>query len=146
LTKRKAKPKEEGVSSEGGRHHERRDEQGPHSQEQGGEHGVLVRVDRVGQPGVSRPRPPERAEQEHGASEPVPGRVVGEISRDLGEPEHEHQVEERLEGRDSLLVLLVLLVNLAHTRTLTRVGPMGRPSNSPPPAVSRWWVLSTTVF
>ena len=69
----------------------------------------LVRVDRVGEPGVRGPGPPERCEDEHASGEPGPGRFRRHKARDLREAEHEDEVEEELERRHPLLRLDVVL-------------------------------------
>ncbi len=78
---------------------------------------ALIGIDSVRQPRVSRPRPPERAEDQEAVREPAPRRIVRQHRRDLRESEDEDEVEEELERGDALLPLGVLL---AHRRTLTR--------------------------
>jgi hypothetical protein len=46
------------------------------------------------------PRPPQRGENEHPAEDATPRRVRCEQARDLGDGEHQNQVEEQLERRD----------------------------------------------
>ena len=78
---------------------------------------ALIGIDGVRQPGVRRPRPPERAENQEPVPDAGPRRVVREHGRDLREREDEDEVEEELERRDALFSLDVLF---AHSRTLTR--------------------------
>ena len=65
---------------------------------------TLVDIHRARQPRVDAPRPPERREHEHSAEDSTPRRVVREHDRDLGDREHEDQVEEELERGDLMLV------------------------------------------
>ena len=80
------------------------------------------RIDRVRQPGVGGPRPPERGEDQEPVPEPAPRRIVRQHGRHLREREDEDEVEEQLERRDPLLALGVLF---AHSRTLARTGAGG---------------------
>ena len=85
-------------------HGERRDEHRGQRDEQRNTDDALLRVDRIRQPGVGRPRPPERGQHEHAAAEPGERRVVGEQRRDLCEREHEDEVEEELSRRDAVFL------------------------------------------
>ena len=85
-------------------------------------HSAFTGIDGVGQPGVGRPRPPERAEDEETVPEPSPRRIIRQDGRDLREREDEDEVEEKLERSDPLLALDVLL---AHSRTLARTDTRG---------------------
>ena len=67
---------EERVVAERVRHGQRRDQHRRHRPEHDEPHGAFLRVDRVRQPGVRGPGPPEHAEDEQAASEAAPGRVV----------------------------------------------------------------------
>ena len=96
---------EHAVVVEHARHHERRDEHRDQRDEQRGADDAVLGVDGVRQPGVGRPRPPERGQHEHAAADPGERRVVGEQRRDLREREHEDEVEEELPRRDAVLVL-----------------------------------------
>ncbi len=59
---------------------------------------------RVGRPHERRPRPPDEREDEHRASEPAPGEVVGEQRGHLRDREHEHEVPQQLERARAPLV------------------------------------------
>ena len=96
-----------GVVSEGARHRQPDAEHRRHRGEHRQPDAALVDVDRARQPCVSGPRPPERREHEHPVEHPVPGRVVREQARDLGDREHEDEVKEELERRDLVLVAVV---------------------------------------
>jgi hypothetical protein len=61
---------------------------------------VFVGIQCAGQPGVARPCPPDGCEGKRAADDAVPGWIVGEEARDLGDREHEHEVEEELERCD----------------------------------------------
>src|SRR5262249_18320043 len=65
----------------------------------------LLGIEIVREPGVARPRPPERGEHEHAVPDPRPGRGVGKERRDLREREDEDEVEEELARRDAVLVV-----------------------------------------
>ena len=93
-----------GVVSEGARHRQRDAEHRGHRGEHRQPDATLVDIHRARQPGVHAPRPPERREHEHPAEDPAPRRVVREQDRDLGDREHEDQVEEELERSDLVLV------------------------------------------
>jgi hypothetical protein len=79
------------------------DEHGGHRAEHRDAHHALLGIERVREPGVGRPRPPQRAEQEEPAEQPIPRRVMDEEPGDLGDGEDEDQVEEELEIRDALV-------------------------------------------
>jgi hypothetical protein len=66
---------------------------------------ALLRIDGVRQPGIGRPRPPERGQHERATADPGERRVVGEQYRDLREREHEDEIEEELARRNSVFVL-----------------------------------------
>jgi len=57
----------------------------------------------VREPGVTRPRPPDRREDQQPATEAAPGEVARHELGDLGDREHDDEVEEQLERRDALL-------------------------------------------
>jgi hypothetical protein len=97
----------ERVGAERVRDRERRDEHRAHRREHGEPDDALLGIDRVREPGVCGPGPPERGEHRHPSGEASPGRIVGEKRRDLREREHEHEVEEELEDGDALLALLL---------------------------------------
>ena len=92
------------------------DEHRGHRNQDRAPHRFLFGIDSVGQPGVGRPGPPERRQDQKAVPEPAPGRIIREDRRHLGEREDEDEVEEELERGDSLLALNRLL---AHSRTLT---------------------------
>jgi hypothetical protein len=58
-----------------------------------------VGIDGVGQPGVGRPRPPERGEDQETVPEPTSRRIIRQNGRDRREREDEDEVEEELERR-----------------------------------------------
>ena len=95
---------QDAVVAEGLGHSEGGDQHRAHGREHRQPHGALFGVQRVRQPGVGGPGPPERAQDEHPAQDPAPGRVVGEQARDLRDREDEDEVEEKLERSDALLV------------------------------------------
>ena len=100
-----------GVVSEGARHRQADAEHRPHRGEHRQPDAALVDVQCARQPRVQGPCPPERREDEHPAEHSTPGRVVREQARDLGDREHEDQIEEQFERGD-----LVLVAVLEHTR------------------------------
>ena len=102
-TRRYATPNSDRVVSESARHREGDAEHRGHRAEHRQADAALVDIHRARQPRVDGPRPPERREDEHPAEDPAPGRVVREHDRDLGDREHEDQVEEELERRDLVL-------------------------------------------
>jgi hypothetical protein len=77
---------------------------------------AVLGVDGVREPGVARPRPPERAQDQDAAADPAPRRILMEKRRHLGEPEDEDQVEEQLERCNPMLGLDE---ERAHASTLT---------------------------
>jgi len=81
---------------------------------------ALVDVDRARQPGVERPCPPDGGEHEHPAQESTPGRMMDEEARDLGDREHEDEVEEQFEGGDLVLVAVCgLSLGIGHRPSLS---------------------------
>ena len=101
---------------------QRGDEHRRHRNQHRPPHRAHAGIDGVGQPGVGRPRPPERGEDQETVPEASPRRIVRQDRRDLREREDEDEVEEQLERRDPLLALGVLL---AHSRTLARTDTRG---------------------
>src|SRR5262249_25512560 len=99
---------------------QRGDEHRGNRGEHGTQHHPFVRIERVREPGICRPGPPQRGQNEEALPEPRPGRVVREQRRHLGEPEHEHEVEEELERCDRALGLGG---SLTHGSTLYRCAP-----------------------
>ncbi len=96
-------PEDDAIDVEGMRRRERHDEHRGHRGEDGDPHGALFRVERVREPRVRGPGPPQRAEQEQPSEQTAPGQVVGDEPGDLGDGKHEDEVEEQLEVRDPLL-------------------------------------------
>ena len=94
---------QERVVAEGVGDGARRNQRRAHRREHDQADGALVGVDRVRQPRVRGPGPPEHPEQEQPLDEPRPRRVVGDEAGHLGEREDEDQVEEELERGDALL-------------------------------------------
>jgi hypothetical protein len=110
-----------GVSSEGARHGQGNEEHRPHRCEHRQTDATLVDIQRARQPRIDAPRPPERREDEHSAKDSTPCRVVREQARDLGDREHEHEVEEELERGDLVLIAaLELALGVGHARTLAQ--------------------------
>ena len=66
---------------------------------------AFLRVDDAGEPRVADPRPPQQGEHDHPLGHAGPGRVADHEPRHLGDREHEDEVEEELERRDTLLAL-----------------------------------------
>lgn len=73
-----------------------------HGAEHGQAHGALFGVERVRQPRVPSPRPPQGAEEHEGLEHATPRRVGGKEAGDLGDGEDEDQIEEQLEGCNPL--------------------------------------------
>jgi hypothetical protein len=85
-------------------HRERRDEHRDQRNEKGGADEAFLGVDGVRQPGVGRPRLPERAQHEHSATDPRERRLLRQQGRHLRKREHENKVEEELPRRDAVLL------------------------------------------
>ncbi len=98
-------PEQDGVCVEGFRDGERDDEHRSHRREHARAHRPLLGLERVRQPGIAGPRPPERREDEQPAADPVPRRVVRHEQRDLRDRVDEDEIEEELERGDPLLTL-----------------------------------------
>lgn len=87
---------------------------------------TVAQVDRGAEPRELGPQPPHEPGQEQAATEP--GKVVdrGEDAGDLGDGEHEHEVEEELEvggvAPRRLLELDLALVGFGHRMSLVLVG------------------------
>ena len=86
-------------------HGKRRDEHRRHDAEHRDPDDPLFGIERVRQPRVRGPGPPDGAEDEDPAKQAAPGRVGREHRRDLREPEDEDEVEEELERLDALVLL-----------------------------------------
>jgi signal transduction histidine kinase len=115
-----------GVVSESARHRQGDTEQRRHRGEHRQPDATLVHIHRARQPRIDAPRPPERREHEHPAEDSTRRRVVREQDRDLSDREHEHQIEEKLERCDLVLIAaleLALGVGHARTRPEPRLGP-----------------------
>jgi hypothetical protein len=84
---------------------ERNDKHCSHGREHACAHNSFLGLERVRQPGVTRPRPPERGQDEQSAAEPVPRWVIGHEPGDLRDREDEDEIEEELERGDPLLTL-----------------------------------------
>ena len=100
---------EERVVAERPRDGERRDQHRAHGGEHRDSNRPLFGVDRVRQPRVGGPRPPEHREDEHALDEAGPGRIVDDETGHLRQREDEDQVEEELERRHPLLGALLPL-------------------------------------
>jgi hypothetical protein len=115
------------VTAERIRDGERGDEHRRHGNQHRRRHRSETGIDGVRQPGVGRPRPPERAENQESVPETTPRRIVRQHRCDLREREHEHEIEEELERR---YALLTLGVQLTHRSTLTRTDRDRTPTTS----------------
>ena len=93
-------PEQDGVVFEGAWHRQCDAEHCGHRAEHRQPDPAVVDIDRARQPRVHGPCPPERPENEHPAEYSTPGWFVRKQDRDLGDREHEHQVEEQLKRRD----------------------------------------------
>ena len=129
-------PEEQRVVPEGMRRGEGRYQEGAHHGEDEQPLLALVGGDVVGEPGVGAPRPPERGEHQHALPQALPGRVLSHQRRDLGQREHEDQVEEQLERGHALLGHL--LPGRAHRRTVPATAhARAVSSNGPSPTPRR---------
>jgi hypothetical protein len=93
---------QDAVIAERRRDGKRRDEHGGHRHQQRRKHNALIGIDRIRQPGIGRPRPPERCEDQQPLPEPTPRRIVQQHPRDLRERQDEDEVEEELERSDAV--------------------------------------------
>ncbi len=84
---------------------ERSDEHRDQRDQQGRADELLLGVDIVREPGVCRPGPPQRGEDEDAPADPGERRVVGEQRRDLREREDEDEIEEELPRGDAVLLV-----------------------------------------
>ena len=82
-------------------HAERQHEHRAHRAEHGHAADALVRAQDVAHPREPHPAPPEQAEHQHPAHDPLPREVVGHQGGHLGEREDEDQIEEQLDRRDA---------------------------------------------
>ena len=113
----KRQSEDEAMSAEGFRDCERGDKQRRGCDKHHRQHDPVVRVDRVRQPGIARPRPPQNRHNEQAATEPTPRRIIHQQGRHLRKREHEHEVEEELGRR---YPAIRLGVKLGHNPTLTQ--------------------------
>ena len=109
------------IAAECMRHGERAHEEPGHPGDQqqagrGRDRGHLV-----GEPHVAAVHPEEHDEDQHDLGERLDRQAVLEQRRQLGHREHEHQVEEELEGRDARAVVLTGGVPLRPSRAVLRV-------------------------
>ena len=81
------------------------DEHCGHRREHPRAHRPFLRLERVRQPGIARPGPPERGKDEEPLAERPPLGVVRHEQGDLRDGEDEDEVEEELERGDPLLAL-----------------------------------------
>ena len=107
----KCHTEEDAVVTERLGHGERGDEHRGHGHQHGGQHCVSARIDGVRQPGIRRPRPPDRGEDQQPRPEPRPGRVLRDHGCRLCEREDEDEIEVELERRDPVLTLYGLLTH-----------------------------------
>jgi hypothetical protein len=110
---------------EGPRDGQGQDQEPGHPAEQQQPPGRPVRRDGVGQPGVAAVHVEDHAEHQHHPQQPPRGRVVAQHGGELGDGEHEDQVEEELKGGDALEPL-GLLGRLGQLRPLARPGAARR--------------------
>ena len=66
---------------------------------------AFLGIDRVRQPRVRPPRPPQRSKKKRPAQQSFPGLVDRKEAGDLGDGEDEDEVEEELERRDPLVAI-----------------------------------------
>jgi hypothetical protein len=111
------------VGVEGMRGRQRHDEHRGHRPEYGDPDGALFGVQRVGEPGVRCPRPPERGEEERAAQQAIPGQVRGEEAGDLSDGEHEDEIEEELERGHPQFGFVLSLMHLASPVVLRAAYP-----------------------
>ena len=128
---------EERVVAESAGRSQTDDEHRRHGPEHGQPRRSLVRINRVGEPGVGGPGPPERRQNKHPSREPGPRRVGRHEARYLRQAEHEDEIEEELERRHPLLGLDVVL-QLVPRRDLHH-GASGAPRTKSA-TVSMWGV------
>ena len=98
---------DEGVVAEDVRHRNGGDQHRAHRGEHRDPHRAFLRVDRVRQPRVRGPRPPEHSQHQQPLDDARPGRVLDDQARHLRDRKHEDEVEEELERRDPLLGALL---------------------------------------
>ncbi len=87
---------------DGDRHQQRRRHGHQHQQPRAG---VALQVERGAGPRVLRPQPPRQPGDQRAAADAGRGQVVGDQAGDLGDREHEHQIEEQLEVGGVALLL-----------------------------------------
>ena len=92
----------EPTSPERGRDGEGDHQETTHPDQQQQSYAELARWDRVGQPGVAPVHPPDVAEDQQHLQEAGQGRILGEQAGQLGDGEHEDQIEEQFERGDVL--------------------------------------------
>src|SRR5918996_3652984 len=80
---------------------EHRRDRGEHRQP----YSALLGIEKVRQPSVSRPYPPERPQQKEAPEETTPSRAVRQEARHLRDGEDDHEVEEEFQRRDPLFTL-----------------------------------------
>ena len=124
----KRQSENEAMSAEGFRDCERGDKQRRGCDKHHRQHDPVIRVDRVRQPRIARPRPPQDRHNEQPATEPTPRRIIHQQGRHLREREHEHEVEEELGRRHPVVQLGV---KLGHDATLTRTARDAKGAGSP---------------
>ena len=77
-------------------------------------HAALFGIERVGQPRIGGPRPPQDAEQQACSEDTTPRRVVDEQRGDLGERVDEDEIEEQLERDDGVALVSLGRFALRH--------------------------------
>ena len=98
-------PEQHRVGTERTRDGEGDDEHRSHRSEHARADLALLRLERVREPRIARPRPPDRGEDEQSVTDPPPGEVVRHELGHLRDREHHDEIEEELQGRDPLLAL-----------------------------------------
>ena len=98
-------PEQHRVGSERARDGEGEDEHRSHRTEHASADHALLGLERVREPGIARPRPPDRGEHEQAATDPPLGEVVRHELGHLRDREHHDEIEEELQGGDSLVPL-----------------------------------------
>lgn len=91
-------------------------------------HKSFFGLERVREPGIARPRPPERGQDEQPAAEAVPGGVVRHEEGDLRDGVDEDEIDEELERGDPLLALSDRWRLVQRDRDVRRIPPV--PSRS----------------
>jgi hypothetical protein len=104
-------PEQHCVCSECVRDGEGDDEHRSHPREHARPDPALLGLERVREPGIARPRPPQHGEHEQPAADSPPGWVVRHELRHLRDGVDEDEVEEELEGSDPVFAFGLWIVH-----------------------------------